>query len=97
LIVVHPTKGLVTTESGGTATFTIVLAVKPTSNVAIALSSSNVNEGTVSPEAVTFTPANWSAPQTVVVTGIDDTQKDGDQLYLILTSPASSSDPRYAG
>jgi hypothetical protein len=97
LIMVSPTTGLVTSESGGKATFTIVLRRKPTSSVAMTLSSSDPGEGSVSPEAVTFTPANWSAPQTVTVTGVDDQEKDGDQTFLVNIAPASSGDPAYAG
>ena len=37
-IIVTPTSGLTTTEAGGTATFTIVLASQPTADVTIALS-----------------------------------------------------------
>src|SRR5207249_1103292 len=46
-IAVIPTSGLTTTEGGGTATFTIVLATQPTANVTIGLSSSDLTEGTV--------------------------------------------------
>src|SRR5207237_503535 len=45
---VSPASGLVTTEAGGAASFTIVLDSKPTANVTIPLSSSNVAEGTLS-------------------------------------------------
>jgi hypothetical protein len=96
-IVVDPTDGLFTTEMGGTATFTIVLKTKPTANVTVGLSSSNVKEGTVAPASVTFTPANYNAPQTVTVTGVDDSLPDGNQPYKIITAPATSTDPTYNG
>ena len=54
-ITVSPTGGLVTTEAGGTATFTIVLNTQPTANVTIGLSSSDTTEGTVEPSSMTFT------------------------------------------
>ena len=50
-----PTKGLYTTELGGRATFTIVLDFAPTTDVTVDLTSSNSNEGEVSPASVTFT------------------------------------------
>ena len=50
-----------TTEAGGTATFTVVLNTQPTANVTIGLSSSDTTEGTVSPASLTFTTANWSS------------------------------------
>jgi hypothetical protein len=48
-ITVIPTSGLVTTEAGGTASFTVVLDAQPSANVTIPVSSSNTAEGTVSP------------------------------------------------
>ena len=44
-----------TTEAGGTATFTVVLDAQPTADVTIGLSSSDTGEGTVSAAALTFT------------------------------------------
>jgi len=96
-IVVTPSSGLITTEQGAKATFTIVLKVKPTADVTVALQSSNPAEGAVSPTSVSFTSENYAAPQTVQVTGVDDMQEDGTKTYTVITSPASSSDPHYAG
>ena len=95
-IVVDPTSGLVTTEAGGTATFTVVLGSQPTDDVTIGLSSSDTTEGTVAPSSLTFTPANWNVAQTVTVTGVDDFVQDGDVVYTIITAPAVSTDPHYA-
>jgi hypothetical protein len=94
-VTIAPTVGLITTEAGGTAKFTIVLNSQPTANVSINLSSSDLSEGTVAPGSVTFTPSNWSAPQTVTVTGVDDLVTDGDQPFTVVTSAASSGDPGY--
>ncbi|HUT37392.1 MAG TPA: Calx-beta domain-containing protein, partial [Planctomycetota bacterium] len=96
-ITVTPTSGLTTTEAGGTAQFTVVLDAQPAANVTIGLSSSDTTEGTVSPSSLTFTAANWSTPQTVTVTGVDDPQSDGNVAYTILTAPATSADPNYSG
>jgi hypothetical protein len=96
-IVVTPTSGLVTTESGGTATFTIVLNTAPTANVTVALSSSDTTEGTASVSSLTFTPANWTTPQSVTVTGVNDSLIDGDINYSIVTAAATSADSRYDG
>jgi large repetitive protein len=96
-ITVSRSSGLVTTEAGGTDDFTIVLNSEPTANVVIALSSSNIAEGTVSPATLTFTPANWNAPRTVTVTGVNDAVQDGNQTYLVVTAPAVSTDTNYSG
>jgi hypothetical protein len=94
---VTPTSGLVTSEAGGTATFTVVLNTQPTANVTIGLSSSDASEGTVAPTSLTFTAANWNTPQTVTVTGQNDDIDDGDIAYTIVTAPAASSDGNYNG
>ncbi len=96
-ITVTPTTGLITTEAGGTATFTVVLTSQPTADVTIALSSDNTVEGTVAPANVTFTSLNWNVPQTVTVTGVNDAVDDGDIAYTILTGTATSTDVLYAG
>src|SRR3990172_9214305 len=62
----------VTPEIGGTTSFTVVLNGQPTANVTIPISASDATEGTVSASSLTFTPANWSVPQTVTGTGVDD-------------------------
>ncbi len=93
--IVTPTSGLITTESGGTASFTIVLTTQPTADVTIGLSSSDTTEGTVAPTSVTFTSANWNTPQTVTITGVNDADVDGNIAYSIITSATSSADPSY--
>jgi len=94
-ITVNPTSGLVTTETGGQATFTVVLDEAPTSDVTIGLSSSDTTEGIVSPASLTFTTANWNTTQTVTITGVDDLVVDGNVAYTIVTAPASSTDLTY--
>ena len=96
-ITVTPTSGLITTEAGGTATFTVALDTPPFANVTVDLSSSDTTEGTVSPSSLTFTPVNWSTAQTVTVTGVDDVMIDGNIAYTIVTAPATSSDGFYNG
>lgn len=87
---------LQTTEGGGTATFTIKLATKPTANVTIPIQSSNTLEGSVT-SSVTFTPLNWNKAQTVTITGVNDSLVDGDQPYDVIFGAATSTDSNYAG
>ncbi len=96
-ITVTPTSGLVTSESGGSATFSVVLDSQPTGNVTVGISSSDTTEGTPNVSSLTFTPANWNVAQTVVVTGVDDSVIDDTVAYSIITAPATSSDPNYNG
>ncbi len=92
---ITPATALVTTEAGGTADFSIQLDSQPTADVTFNLSSSNVNEGTVSVSSVTFTAANWNTPQTITVTGVDDGVADDNVIYQIITAKAVSSDANY--
>ncbi len=94
-ITVTPTTGLTTTEAGGTATFTVVLATEPTADVTLPLSSDDTGEGTVSPASLTFTDGDWDTPQTVTVTGVDDPVFDGNVAYTIVTGDPTSTDTDY--
>jgi len=94
-VTINPTAELTTSEAGTQDTFTVVLNTEPSANVTIGISSSNTQEGTVTPANLTFTPANWDTPQTVTITGVDDDIDDGDQTYSIITAQASSSDESY--
>ncbi|MFO7031414.1 hypothetical protein B9T07_15760 [Limnospira fusiformis CCALA 023] len=97
-VTVQPTADLVTAEDGQADRFTVVLNSPPTANVSIAVSSSNPQEGVVSPNQLVFTPANWNQAQTVTVTGVpDDGRVDGDQPYQIILAPTVSSDPLFDG
>lgn len=96
-ITVQPAAGLTTTEAGGQAVFRVVLNTVPTSDVTIALVSSNPNAGNTAPASLTFTPANALTPQTVTVTGVDDGAVQGDVPYTVFTQPAVSADPSYDG
>ncbi|MDB6122915.1 MAG: hypothetical protein JWQ71_1908 [Pedosphaera sp.] len=96
-VTVTPTSGLVTTEAGGTATFTVQLNTQPAADVVIGLSSSKLGEGSVAPASLTFNSANWNTPQTVTVTGVDDFVADGNVAYTIITAPSTSADPLYNG
>ncbi len=86
-----------TTEAGGTDTINVVLDTQPTSNVTIAVSSSDTSEGTVDKSSLVFTNSNWSTAQTVTVTGVDDNLADGDKSYNIVLAAAVSSDGNYNG
>ena len=93
---VAPTSGLITTETGGTATFDVVLNRQPAADVTISFASSDPTEGVPATTSVTFTSLNWHTPQTVTVNGVSDGIPDGPQNYQIITT-ATSIDPDFAG
>ena len=97
-ISVTPTSGLVTTEDGGTATFSVKLDSEPISSVRIPLRSSDPDEGVADTQVLEFTPGNWTMAQTVTVTGVnDDGEEDGSKRYVILLERAESRDRFYHG
>ena len=92
---------LVTTEAGGTDSFTVALRVAPRHDVKLTFTISDTSEAVFdasgkATHSVTFTAANWSQAQTVMLRGVDDKPEDGDVAYTISTS-VSSSDLRYDG
>src|SRR5207249_2789174 len=96
-ITVTPTAGLLTSEAGGTATFSVVLNSQPTADVVIPVASSDATEGTVSASTLTFTAATWNASTTLFRSGVDDQVQDGAIAYSAVLGTATSSDPIYAG
>ena len=93
--IVSDTTGLVTTEAGGVAIFTIRLASEPEAAVTVSIESSNEEEGTVSVSMLVFSQTQWNLNQQVIVTGVNDEVDDGDIPYTIRTNPAVSNDPKY--
>ena len=93
------TSRLRTTESGGTATFTVRLDSEPTGDVALDVASSDTGEGTAAPAVLTFTSSTWSTAQTVTLTGVDDSPPaaDGSQGYTVTLTvdTANTADASY--
>jgi hypothetical protein len=85
-VIVSPTSGLETSESGAAAHFEIV-----------SLLSKDVSEGVVLEAELIFTPADWNIPRRVNVVGVDDSRADGDVSYTIQVLPAVSFDADYNG
>ena len=96
-IKVSPVTSPTTSEAGGSATFTVVLAAKPTGDVLVPLSVSKPGEASLSTDLLAFTIDNWDTPQEIVITGLDDRRDDGDQAYQIVIGPALSDDAGYDG
>jgi len=98
-VTVTPRSGLLTSEAGGQATFTVALNHAPTADVAFTLSVSQTDEASVSPTTLTFTSVNWRSPQVVTLTGLNDTVPiaDGRQTYWVAFTPAVSTDVNYSG
>ena len=96
-LTVTPSRGLTTSEDGGSAIVRMALTQQPTADVTIPLASSNVLEGQVDKSQLVFTPANWNVVQQVRVTGQPDGVRDGNKVYQLITGDCVSTDPAYGG
>lgn len=82
------------TEGGATDSYTVVLTSQPRSDVTI--TASPHSELSLSSTTLTFTSANWSTPQTVTVTAVNDSRASGSRSRSI-THSAASTDAGYSG
>ena len=73
-------------ETGSTSGFGISLKYPPESEEVVSIVSGDTGEVTVSPGTLTFTNSNWESMQTVTLTGVDDSDVDGDQTTTITVS-----------
>lgn len=98
-VVVTPTSGLVTSESGASATFTVSLSSLPNNDVVVDVVSSDPSEATTDKAQLTFTTADWNTSQTVTVNGVNDTATDGDvglTIQLTINGPGTTDTTGYA-
>ena len=88
IILSHVGNGETRVKEGGsvTDTFTVALRTLPTTNVTVNLGSNAV---VCSPANLVFTPANYSSPQTVAVTAVDDFVNEG--LQSVGSLPATTA------
>jgi len=81
-------------EGGVSDTYTLALSSQPTDNVTVTVNpDSQLSTSVVS---VAFTTGNWSTPQMVTVTAMDDAVAEGLHTGTI-THSASSDDSAYSG
>lgn len=95
-VTVTPTSGLTTKEDGASTSFDVVLNARPTDTVVIDVASLDASEGTVSVNQLVFTVDNWNVAQSVVVTGVDDGFRDGNQTYTIQLTSSAANPGAYA-
>lgn len=88
---------IVVDETGTTGQLGLRLGTQPTGSVVVDLAVSDPSEVSIGPFQLTFTPTNWSTPQTVTVTGLDDAEDDGDiSLHITASMNAATADATYA-
>ncbi|MBX9791184.1 MAG: hypothetical protein K2Y37_19870 [Pirellulales bacterium] len=99
-LVVETSANFYTDELGKTATFGVRLSAPPTAPVTVQIGTSDSSEGTATNltggNSLVFTDESWDGLQTVIVTGVDDEEFDGDISYFV-NLHVVSADPAYAG
>ena len=70
-------------DEGGTATYTVKLDTAPTGDVTVAIASDDTGAATVSPASPDLhVPRTGTTPQTVTVTGVEDNDRDDENVTL---------------
>ena len=82
---------LTVSETGTTATFTVVLDAQPLTDVVISVTASDLSEATAGPATLTFTNGDWNVAQTVTVTGVDDAIADGNIASSVTVAVVDAS------
>lgn len=89
---------VVVDETGTTGTLGLRLGSQPTGNVVVDLSVTHPDEVSISTVQATFTADDWDQPQNMTITGLDDTEDDGDiTLHITAAMNPATADPLYAG
>ena len=82
-----------TVAEGGSGTFFVRLATRPSSSVSVSVSSGDTGAVSVPSQALTFTTGNWSTARSVTVGGVDD----ADALDESVTVTVTASGGDYGG
>jgi hypothetical protein len=79
-------KILEVSETGSQDKIKLKLWSRPSSDAVLSIVSDDTGEVAVSPGTLTFTNSNWDSMQTVTLTGVDDTDRDGNQTTIVKVS-----------
>ena len=75
-----------TVAEGGSGTFELRLATRPSASVSVRVSSGDSGAVSVSARALVFTAGNWSTAQSVTVGGVDDDDALDESVTVTLTA-----------
>ena len=82
-------------ETGTSQVFGVSLSSKPESKVILKVSVSDSTEGKLDTNKLEFLRENWNEPQLVTVTGLDDTESDGNVNFDVVLSVDYTKDNNY--
>jgi hypothetical protein len=83
LVLGHPGSSTHVEENGGSDTINVSLASQPTGVVVVAIANEDPSQLIASPPLLTFTTSDWSQPQAVALTAIDDARVEGDRTVTV--------------
>jgi hypothetical protein len=84
-----------TNEGGGTVILKVTLNSEPTAAVVFTSSTNDFTEALTNPSIFVLAPDNWKAGQWVTITGVGDTEVDGDVEYEFSVNVIVSDDTDY--
>jgi hypothetical protein len=96
LIVSNPVKGF-TLKNGGTDSISVSLSQATDYEVIVPVSVSKPTNVSISTSSLTFSAENWNVTQTIVMTGLDDTNYGVSENYIITLGPVETEDPDLKG
>ena len=76
-----------TVDEDGSTTFSFKLAVQPSDDTIISITSDDTGALTVDPATVTFTTANWNTDQSITASGVEDGDLDDETVTLTFAGP----------
>jgi len=83
------------TESGNTVEVQVSLTEAPSADVTANFTVSDPTEASISTSSLVFDTLNWDTPQTIIITGLDDTLDDGAVDLIIEVAALISTDPKF--
>ncbi len=81
------------TEGGTNGTYTVVLDSEPIDTVTVTVNGDS--QASAAPATLTFNAGNWSSPQLVTVTAVNDDVDEGAHTGTITNSASSVGDSNY--
>ncbi len=95
-VLVETGDGVEVAEGGDDDTYTVRLLTAPASDVLVSVSeTSEPNNVEMNPSSLTFTNSDWSDPQTVTVTAVNDDTPETSPHATTIVHAISSSDAEY--
>jgi hypothetical protein len=82
-------------EGGGNVILKVTLNSEPTSAVVLTAASDDFSEALSNPSIFALAPDNWEEGQWITVTGMPDSEVDGNVLYNFVVSSIMSDDLQY--